>query len=800
LIVKGIAFLGGVSSMLVIDEVATTPLLMIVALILLAGRRYMPAYLCWLNPLALGLLWASVNVYAWGHYRTSSVQQPARATIQGTICSIPQAAFQGFQFDLCIDSVNGNRLKAGEFNRVKVNWSRYAPAPSIPLKAGQSWQLNAKVKPPHGRYNPAGGDYQRWMLTEGYLASASVKSAQQTSSVNNPQAVYLRLRQQLFDYLRALFPEGDQQALLLALTLGERGGISQHQWDTLRFSGTSHLLAISGLHIGVMALWSFWLVMLFWRRSERLCLWLPAQTAAEIGAMTGALFMLLLSGLGLPAQRAFLMLAIFLISRWSGRHYRLSSVLGIALIVILLLHPFAVLSASFWLSFLAVYVIMLVVQRQQSASPKITQWLKINWFLYLTMLPISLVFFDSLSVVALIANLVLIPLVSFVLIPLLYLGLLLLVFYERAAQFVFALGDSVIGAMFQFQMWLSGWNQTLADTRLPGEAVLLLSMLMGFLLLPRALLSRWLYLPAGMLFLLSMRPVETEKPFEMLVFDIGQGLAIYVQTPQGRLIYDTGWGNTEFAMAVSAIQPFLDQKNIITLDKLIVSHGDSDHAGGVTHLLDKLKVEQIISGEPLKLQALVTPEHTTLALTTPEQTTAAQNMPAQNMPALGPTVYSCHGYPAWQWGPVQFEFLEHLTPVTNGTKSNNASCVLSINTGQQRILLTGDIEKKAERKLLANGLASHQVVIAPHHGSNTSSSQAFLDKLRPQEVIFSSGYANQWRFPRPEVMTRYASVGAKSWVTHAQGAVRLSIPEPGSPLTIQTERAERAHFWLKAKP
>jgi len=774
MISKGIAFLSGISSLLIITSVENAIFtfalgFLFFVLIYIVFNANKSAKIQSLKIFLLGLIWASLNIYFWSNHSSQAISSPINADVDGYICSIPERKNNRFQFDFCIEQINNKRIQYAQFDRFKFSWGRYAPQPLEPLKSGQYWRFKAKLKPPHGRYNHGSFDYQKWMLAQGYAGVGQVKrdpanKLPELLTKTSFRSGYHRVRQNVYEKLMSLLPDNQFRGMLIALGMGERGGINQQQWDVLRQSGTSHLLAISGLHVGVAALWSYWLVLLVWRLSERLCLFVPAQKVAEAGSLLGGLSILLLSGMGLPAQRAFLMLLVFIISRWRGLHYGLTSVLGIALILILLWHPFAVLSASFWLSFIAVFIIALVLNRQvmqpnKKFNSKLIVWLKINGFLFLTMLPLSIIFFDMFSIVSILANLILIPIASFLLIPVLYFAMLLTLFSETAAVWLYYFASMLIEFVFWIQFNLASINQDFSGIKLSEVSVLLLVLLVCLVLLPRNIYSKVNYLPVLLIFLLVLPLSEKTKYFEMTVFDIGQGLSVYIETPEGELLFDTGWGNKEYALANSTIIPFLESRNRQTIDKVIISHGDSDHAGGLDKLSEYLQIKELIVGETIK----------------------------------GKRSKSCHGYPGWVWSNIKFEFLAHLPPTR--LVGNNASCVLSIRTAQGSILLTGDIEKSAEMALVKNGLKQHDILVAPHHGSKTSSNKNFVARLAPLEVIFSTGYNNQWQFPKTEVVDRYKLQSSRVWVTHVNGAIIIALNSEDGLLSVTSLKQSNPHFW-----
>ena len=791
--IKALAFLSGMMSLLIITKLSQAAWALLLTPLVYFLVHISWAKLTFIKITLVGIFWASINVVLWSEYASSTIPKPTSTNIEGYICGIPLQNEGSYRFDFCLTSMDGKGLSWGMRDQIQLTWGNYIKPPDIALKGGQSWKFAAKLRPPHGRYNPAGFDAQKWMLSEGYAGNGYIKKARYLGTQLKLSHRFHHIRQRIFDYLNQLLIDDPNKGLIFAITLGERDYVTDEQWQQFKNTGTSHLLAISGLHIGIAALWCYWLTLFLWRLNAKLCLMIPAQKAAQISSLIGAFSLLLMSGMGLPAQRAFLMLAIFLMSRWCGKNYRLSSVLSIALVAILIIHPFAILSASFWLSFFAIFIIGCIINQEIGTKSRWQSWLKVNWYLYLALIPISLVFFNLFSPVSIIANLLLIPVVSFVLTPMIYMALLIGLVSDYGAAILLRLSSLIIDLISWLQSQLISFDGSYLFLSLNLLSIFLLTLLVAILLMPQQILSRALLIPVSLMFTFSVISNEKKKSFEMIVFDIGQGLAVYVSTPDGNLLYDTGWGSQDYATASSTLLPFFEMNEIKRIDKLIVSHGDTDHSGGLDIIRKSLAVGELITGEKI--------------------------------PRLKST--NCHQYQAWQWGEIKFNFLPHLFKAGNPLQGNNASCVLSIeisglpqhrleysrvnshdnpqtlqnkvmphktNKTHYKILLTGDIEKKAEKSLLVNGITQYDVIVAPHHGSKTSSTAAFVKQVKPKEVIFSTGYDNQWQFPRESVVKRYLEHGSNIWVTHQQGAIIVKLEQNG--LSISSWRQEQPHFWL----
>jgi competence protein ComEC len=748
-----------------------------------------------------GFIWASISTSFWLLKVPSIVTKPAVYPMSGYICSIPKILrsdstpkikvsaapiVQRVSFDFCVDLSEQRTFFKWQLNKVKLTVYRPKTETLSDYKAGKFWNFQLKLKPLHGRLNPGGFDYQKWLVSDGYIATGYVRSGKLQLGQSGFGASYHAMRQRVYDKLLKIVPDSASRGMLLALAMGERGEISSDQWNTVKGAGTSHLLAISGLHIGIAALWSYWIVIWIVRRMVRVTQYYPAQKIAQIASLVGALSIALLSGFDYPAQRAVLMLSVFLFSRWSNRYLSTPRVLALSVIIISTIQPFAILSVSFWLSVFAVSIILLISSHRTNSSEKmksLVKWLRLNWLLFLALTPITWFIFDRFSIVAYIANLILIPVTSFVITPLVYFGLVLLGLSQTLAGLIFVAADRMIEMSYQIQAYLANINHLLPISALPVSIFLLFAIVLMLVILPSKVPGRSLILPIFLVTYLFYQQKSNDDVLKMVVLDVGQGLAIHLTINERHLVYDTGYGNADYTVAESSIIPYLQRQGISRIDSLVISHNDADHSGGLRVLTEKLDVEQIISGEDLgKLKWFEK---------------AAQKPLSDNSSRLRvgfelKEIKNCHDLPNWQWSGVQFSFLAHLPE--DRRSGNNASCVLLVDYDNRRILMTGDIEKRAEKALIEYGLPPVDVVIAPHHGSATSSSEGFVNQLDSDYVVFSTGFANRWKFPREEVVQRYQAIDSQQLITADKGAVSIII-RPKQPLEIFTEREKRPHFW-----
>ncbi|MDQ7049781.1 MAG: DNA internalization-related competence protein ComEC/Rec2 [Enterobacterales bacterium] len=755
-------------------------------------HQYLWLFIKWLF---IGLLWASLNATLWLFQVPKLIDKPQVLTIQGYVCSIPHtsqvskvelasvksgfnAPVDRLSFDFCLYQLNQQTIALWRANKVKLTLYRPTADDLSKIKSGTHWQLVAKIKPIHGRLNPGGFDYEQWLVSNGFVATGYVKQRQALTDQGWVISNYHKLRQKVFDSIYRLAPNSEHRGLLLALAMGERKDISDGQWAALKDSGTAHLLAISGLHIGIAAIWSYYLLLWFFSRFTRLILIIPAQKLANVASVIAALAVALLSGMGYPAQRALLMLLIFSFVSMQKRHLSLANLLALSVIIIGFLQPMAILTVSFWMSVMAVAVIALVMMFNRSkiakeSEPKLThrlfKWLGFNAYLFVCLMPITWLVFDGISLVGLLANLILIPLTSLITAPLVYLASLTLLLNDWLAAKLFLLADFLLAWTMWLQQQLAQINQIVQLPAINSNQFIFIVVAAFLVLLPKKMPAKRLILPSLVVFLLSFMPSNRPNQLKLLVFDIGQGLAVFVEVEGKKLLFDTGYGNRDFSLAKSTLLPYFDRNLIGTLDKLVISHKDSDHSGGLVVLLNNLNIEQLLIGETLKKNQLTKTK-------------------------LAPKAVNCHQLPDWTWAKVQFSFINRQAKTYE--KGNNQSCVLLIKTPNQRLLLTADIERAAESRLMTQDIQNIDLLVAPHHGSLTSSSQEFVSYTQPKVVVYPTGYANRWNFPKSEVTRRYSQIGATQLITHEDGAIEVTVDFEGK-LTIISERQRRSHFWQR---
>lgn len=684
----------------------------------------------------LGGFWVLIQASLVMDDRLSPNLEGKDLIITGIIASVPEHDGQRIRFEFSPDKTTEYILP----NKLRLNW--YKPLPSR-FVAGEHWQLRVRLKQIHGMANPGTFDYERWLFQQRIGATGYVRNNNDNIQLNTSSIYSINaLRQSLMDKLSHHLQDSPQLGLIEGLTTGIRDNISFAQWQTLRFSGTNHLLAISGLHIGLASAIGFFSFRWLWSRRTKNLLLLPATEAAAIAGFLAALFYAALAGFSIPTQRALIMVTTVMIAVIVRRPIAPSSILAVSLLLVLMWDPFAVLSAGFWLSFSAVAIILYTSQNR-FPSPRM-QWLKIHTLIAFGLTPLLLLFFMQTSLIAPVANVIAVPFISLIIVPILLLASLLLWLLEPLGVGLFQLADSLLALFWPLLDFLASLSFSHWTTvALPFYYSL--AVIIGTLLVisPRRFPAKWLgIIGLSPLFLFdSNRPEQGEFWFTLL--DVGQGLAVVVQTKEHTLIYDTGPKFSDsFNTGTAIVQPYLQHQGIKKIDTLIISHADNDHVGGAKPLMQNIIVDTLLTSMPIK-----------------------------NLPHSLP----CHAGQSWQWDHVYFTML-YPNEQDKGSE-NDLSCVLKVSNRFGSVLLTGDIEHKAENLLLIR--YGHEldstIMVAPHHGSRTSSSTDFIEAVRPEVILFPVGYRNRYHFPAKTVTTRYQQRNITQYDTATYGAIQFKI-------------------------
>jgi competence protein ComEC len=751
----------GVLALQQLPQLPSWPWLAALGLLLLAALRHRQGR--GVAPLAaacFGFLWASL----YAHAQLTSGLEPElegqELLLVGEVASLPQQQRRRIRFLFRTEQATLHDQAVSVPKRLRLAWYNDYPSSLAP---GQRWRLRVKLKRPWGMMNPGGFDYEAWLFAQGIRATGYVRRSAENRLLEDAfwRAAVERARHALSRRLQQVLGDHPSAGLVRALALGERSGISDAQWQVLLQSGTNHLVAISGLHVGLVAGLVFFLGQLLWRRCARCCLALPAPKAAAVAALLAATGYAALAGFSLPTQRAMLMLIAGLGAVLWQRPLSPLRALTLALWAVLLGQPTAVLSAGFWLSFCAVAIILFAMAGRFSTTGLWWRWGRVQVVVALGLLPLLLLFFARGSLSAPLANLLAVPMVGFAVVPLTLLGTLLLPVWDGGSGFL------LWGAAELWQ-WLWPLLELMTDhlpmltAAAPAWSVVPAMLGVIVMLMPRG----WPLRSAGALLLLPLlllRPVPpAAETAEVTLLDVGQGLSAVVRTRHHALVFDTGPRYLSgFNTGDAVVLPFLQAKGAQRLDMLIVSHGDNDHIGGARALLQQIETRQVLTSVPQKMSWV-----------------AHQR---------------CQAGQQWRWDGVEFRLLH--PPVTGAAgRGNNDSCVLKVSAGGQSVLLPGDIEREAERQLLEDpAQLKADVLVAPHHGSKTSSSEPFVRAVKPEWVLYPVGYRNRYGFPRPEVAARYRRFGIKALESYRSGAITFTLGL--GDIEPQAYRSKALRYW-----
>jgi len=703
----------------------------------------------------MGFLWASsVALYTLDN-RLIPELQAQEVLIEGAIIGVPQSNKRRVRFDF---KVKPSAVTLP--NKIRLSW--YYPKQAI--KAGQEWHFWVKLKAPHGTLNPAGFDYEKWLFSQNIGATGYVRKphlAQLMAEKTGWQSISV-LREKFFYLLEQSVISRDSLAIIKALTLGDKSDLSVEQWRVMSYSGTSHLIAISGLHIGLIAVLVYGIVL-------RLYLYFPVslyaapQVAASV-SLIAAIFYAALAGFSIPTQRALIMLSLLMLGWIFKRRFQPIKVLAIALLLMLCLEPLSALSLSFYLSFSAVFFILYVFSARLAKDKAMTGFVKLHLLMGVALLPLVLLFFQKGSLIAPVANMVAVPVVSFILLPVALLGVLLLPLLPSVAQLLLICADTVIQYLWIFLSYLTQYSWVSFNMAQPSLGAVFLALL-GLLLFlaPKGLPAKYL----GVLMFLPLFFPVIEKPkqgeLRLTVLDVGQGLSVVVETAEHVLVFDTGAKFSEsMDMGKNVLLPFLRSRSIRQVDSLVISHADNDHSGGAKALLQQLPVTNILSSAPNVL-----PEY---------------------------SVDLCSAGFSWQWDGVIFTFLSPPQEIEFRGKNNNA-CVLKIMTAYGSILVPADVEQEAEQWLVKTQPIHLQadLLIAPHHGSKTSSTLAFLQAVNPKWIVIPADAPNRFSFPHQSVIKRYQAIGVEYFVTGKTGAFTVKFKASG--VEMESYRARYGKYW-----
>ena len=711
------------------------------------------ARLRWAALMLLACCWSLHNF----HLRLEDQLDPElagqRIQVKGVISSIPAKSSDLLRFRFRIDD---EYRSAGLPTTLLVYWYQDWPE----LSVGEHWQLELKVKPPWGAVNFQGADKERWLFSQGIGGLGTVRDGHQLRDTGASRFPINSIREKVLQSISKQLTDERERGVVQALATADRSGLASGDRRLLMVTGTSHLLAISGLHVGLAAAGGMWL--------SRILLWfLPISKMGGLtllvsiaGGLLSAGCYAALAGFGTPTLRSVLMLFTAMTAVLLCRAIHPLRAWVMSLSVILLIDPFAPLGAGLWFSFLAVAALLQVFLPRTGKLPWWKTLLMAQAGVVLVLLPVSAAWFYTFSPTGFVANLLAIPWVSFLVVPPVLAGLTVLPFSEMMAGTFWSFAGTASSILFQFLGFIDQFQGPLSTMAPPSAVQVALALLGAFvLLLPRGIPARLmgLFLILPLFFPPGQRtPAGT---IEVEILDVGQGTAVLVSSGRQSLLYDSGPGDgKEHNLVRGVIAPALARLGPQAPQQVVVSHGDLDHAGGLQSLLKLYPEAQY---------------HANL----PEPHSAADN---------------CRTPWQWTWPEISLETL-HPSPGLPYL-ANDSSCVISVSSAGNQLLLSGDISETVENRLVIRGLTAHRVLLVPHHGSKSSSSPAFISRLQPVVAIATASLGNRFNFPRPEIRRRYEAQGTKFWSTGDCGALRLVL-FPDGDLKSSSARRERKRIW-----
>lgn len=671
-------------------------------------------------------------------------------------------------------------LTCFDFKAVKIENSTCAsllhlcvPNNHYVLKMGDSWHFKVKLRQPRSLMNEGTFDAQKYYFQHRIRALGTLLIDQRNHQLAclAPWKPLEKVRVRLFEMIMTQFKNDPLCGVLLALTLGITAFITQTQWEVFRQTGTNHLVAISGLHIGLMASMAMKTASFIWGRIPWGPLRIPTPYICSLAGLAAALVYSVLTGFSPSTQRAFVMVLSLCLATLLKRHITTFRSLLFALGIVLLWDPFAVISAGFWLSFMAVFLLIVGMQGRPHVNSW-WRWGRAQWVVALGLMPTLILFYQQATYLSLPANLVAIPWISFLVVPISILGLFLLFISKALGNWLLHLSLELLRVVWTVLQYLATHYQLIWHFAFPTHLSLWLTELAGFIfLLPIGLIP---FLFGVGAWLPCLLPLSYNPPFDKLqlvVFDVGQGLATLIRTKNHVIIFDTGAKvNDQIDMGKSVITPYLRIAGIKRIDFLVISHGDNDHIGGARSLIETFDVSHIITSVPERFTYL-----------------------RDGYQSL--SISPCIENQSFEIDKAKFKFLAPSN--LKRLKGNNRSCVLKINFGKQSILLTGDIEKAAEKELLlrhAKDLPA-KVLLVPHHGSRTSSTFNFIKTIAPTYVIFSYGYLNSYHHPHSEVINRYLEINSQLLNTVNSGAIIMTLSRDSDKVIIQEYRKNHQRIW-----
>jgi competence protein ComEC len=751
-----ICFCAGVLSAQLLPSLTVFNYLFFIAIVSVVAFRFARP----LSFFIFGFIWAVFYAVSIQNAQLPASLENEEILISGKVIDLPLKEPRVSRFLFKVDEVITPAQEKTSLKYIRLSWYGKGFEP----RSGEKWQLLVKLKRPHGLANPHGFDYEKWLFQQNIGATGYVRKSKNNKRIAGSYWWSVGYwRESLKNYLDVNLSDSSHVGVIKALVLGDRSDISVEQWDVFRKTGTSHLIAISGLHIGLVSALVFGFVRL-------LALRLPffsraAMQYALVVSLMAAIAYAALAGFSLPTQRALIMLVVVLGGIYFQRHYTPFHIITVALGAVLLYDPLAVMAVGFWLSFGAVTVILYATVGRFNNLGKLKQLFQMQWWVAIGLMPLVLYFFNQVSVIAPLANLLAVPFVSLAVVPMLLIALPTALLSQSLGHQALGLVDMLMDVLWQFLEMLAYVEfSTFTLTNVSLVACVIALIGVALLLLPKGFVPKPLTCVLFVPLFFPVKPAGLQNAeFKLVLLDVGQGLSAVIRTAEHTLVFDTGAKYSEKSdLAKSVIIPYLEGENIGQIDTLVVSHGDNDHAGGANTLLKSWPVKHLMTSVPDRF--------------------------SDYKPSL------CRDGVNWIWDEVEFKILGPSR--FNLFKGNNASCVLKVSSVNGSVLLPGDIEKQMEYSLLQYNAKqlSADVMVAPHHGSKSSSTDMFIKEVDPSYVLFPVGYSNRFGFPNRQVLERYEKQGSVPFDTASHGAITVSF-SVDRPIQIESFRVSHSKYW-----
>jgi len=684
--------------------------------------------------------------------------------VTGTVRGLPRAQDDSTRFDLDIETAERDGTALSLNGALRLHWyqSEHNIIPDI--ASCEHWQLHVRLKRPRGLVDPGAFDFERYALSEGISATGYVRDDAANKASGARALCADRLRARIVRGIADTLGPGHAANVLRALAFGDQQAMDEHEWTVARATGIPHLIAISGLHIALFAGFGVLLVRGLWKLMPRITLRWPAPLIEAVATIVFALGYAAIAGLGLPTRRALVMIGVLLAAVLLRRARASAHGLAFAVIVLLALDPLCVLSAGFWLSFVGIAWLLFCLDGRGGHRHGWREMVSAQGVATIGLLPLTIWFFGQSSLIGPVANLIAVPVICFFILPVGVAGALLQLVLPLIGAPLLQLAGWATQALWWLLERMAAWPGALWYFPEPTPWAFALALLGAlWLLLPRGLPARALGVLLFLPLLIPQHAQLVDGEFEALMLDVGQGLSFVVRTREHALVYDAGARfQSGFDLGDAALVPALHALGVGRLDRVIVSHGDNDHAGGVAALLAAFPAAPVTSGEPERLQVAAT---------------------------------QCLAGAQWEWNGVTFRIVHPHEPLSS--KANDRCCVVEVRSGEHALLLTGDISSAVEGEVAAAlaPVAQHTVLQVPHHGSRTSSSPGLIASLRPDAALISSGYRNHFNHPSPVVVERYTAAQVPLSNTAQTGFVDLVFSPAAPPREVEVGRRDRHPYW-----